>query len=126
MPRHNFKNLKIWQKAMDLVDLVYLYTDDLPVDERYNLISQTNKSACSVPSNTAEGSGKRTNVHFGEFLTTSLTSSFELETQLLICQRRKYCSAEKLNECLDLLKEVKKMIFSFREYILNNDNPDSE
>ncbi|RVU01910.1 four helix bundle protein [Mucilaginibacter limnophilus] len=126
MPRHNFKNLKIWQKAMDLVDLVYLYTDDLPIDERYNLISQTNKSACSVPSNIAEGSGKRTNVHFSEFLTTSLTSSFELETQLLICQRRKYGSVQKLNECIELLKEVQKMIFSFREYILSNDNPDSE
>lgn len=124
MLRHNFKNLKIWQRSIDLVDLVYDYTDGLPVKERYNLISQTNRAVCSVPSNIAEGSGKRKNVHFGEFLTTSLTSSFELETQLLICKRRAYGNIDKLENCLSQLAEVQKMVFSFREYILNNDNPE--
>jgi four helix bundle protein len=126
MLRHNFKNLKIWQRAMDLVDLVYQYTDDLPIEERFNLISQSNRSACSVPSNIAEGSGKRTNVHFGEFLTTALTSSYELETHLLVCRRRKYGSSDKLGICLELLADVQKMIFSFREYILNNNDPDAK
>ncbi|WP_233496708.1 four helix bundle protein [Mucilaginibacter hurinus] len=121
MLRHNFKNLRIWQKSMDLVDLIYAYTDDLPIEERYNLISQINRSVCSVPSNIAEGSGKRTSLHFGEFLTTALTSSFELDTQLLICKRRCYGSSKKLEECLELLAEVQKMIFAFREYILNNE-----
>ncbi|MCD8740918.1 four helix bundle protein [Mucilaginibacter roseus] len=116
--------MKIWQRSMDLVDLVYDYTDDLPFTERYNLISQTNRAACSIPSNIAEGSGKRTNVHFGEFLTTSLTSSYELETQFLICKRRLYGNVDKLENCLSQLAEVQKMIFSFREYILNNDNPE--
>jgi four helix bundle protein len=92
MFKHNFKNLKIWQRAMDLTDLTYDYCKGLPVDERYNLIDQLNRCSCSVPSNIAEGPGKRTNVHFAEFLTTSLTSSFEVETQLLICERRAYGS----------------------------------
>jgi four helix bundle protein len=121
MVYHNFKSLKIWQKSMDLTDFTYDYCKGLPGDERYNLIDQLNRSSCSVPSNIAEGSGKRTKVHFAEFLTTSLTSSFEVETQLLICERRKYGSEKKLNECLELVVEIQKMIFSFREHILNSD-----
>ena len=122
MVRHNFKSLKIWQRSMDLTDLTYDYCKGLPIDERYNLIDQLNRCSCSIPSNIAEGSGKRTKIHFGEFLTTSLTSAFEVETQLLICERRKYGSKEKLNECLELVVELQKMIFAFREYILNGND----
>jgi four helix bundle protein len=111
---HNFKNLKIWQKAMDLTDLVLYYIEGLPVNERFNLIDQINRCSCSIPSNIAEGSGKRTINHFSEFLTTALTSSFELETQLLICERRKYGDVEKLQKCLSLTIELQKMIFAFR------------
>jgi four helix bundle protein len=118
MIQHNFKNLKIWQKSMDLTDLTFYYCDDLPTKERFNLIDQINRSSCSVPSNIAEGSGKRTTIHFAEFLTTALTSSYEMETQLLICQRRNYGDSEKLLKCLELVSEVQKMIFSFREKIL--------
>lgn len=103
---------------MDLTDLTYSYCDELPSKEKYNLIDQLNRSSCSIPSNIAEGSGKRTAIHFAEFLTTALTSTFELETQLLICQRRKYGNNDKLQGCLDLVSEVQKMIFSFREKIL--------
>jgi len=104
---------------MDLTDLVFDYIKDLPDSERYNLINQLNRCACSVPSNIAEGSGKRTNIHFAEFLSTALTSTFELETQLLICERRKYGITDKLNDCLTLASEMQRMIFSFRDYILN-------
>ncbi|MDB5140634.1 MAG: hypothetical protein JWR12_2550 [Mucilaginibacter sp.] len=106
---------------MDLTDLTYGYCKGLPIEERYNLIDQLNRCSCSIPSNIAEGSGKRTNVHFAEFLTTSLTSSYEVETQLLICERRAYGSQVKLKDCLELVVEVQKMIFSFRERILNSD-----
>ena len=117
---HNFRNLKIWQKAMDLTDLAFDYIKDLPINERYNLVDQINRCSCSIPSNIAEGSGKRTSIHFAEFLSTALTSSFELETQLLICERRNYGIEDKRNNCLALTSEVQRMIFSFREYILNN------
>jgi len=116
--KHNFKNLKVWQKAMDLTGLTYSYCGDLPSTERYNLIDQINRCSCSIPSNIAEGSGKRTNIHTAEFLSTSLTSSFELETQLLICKRRQYGNIEKLEICLSLLEEVQKMIFAFREHVI--------
>jgi four helix bundle protein len=117
--KHNFKNLKVWQKAMDLTDLTYNYCRELPLDERFNLIDQINRCSCSIPSNIAEGSGKRTNTHNAEFLSTALTSSFELETQLLICERRAYGDSDKLRNCLELVQEVQKMIFAFREHIVN-------
>ncbi len=104
---------------MDLTDLIFDYVKDLPANERYNLINQLNRCSCSIPSNIAEGSGKRTNIHFAEFLSTALTSAFELETQLLICERRKYGNIEKLNNSLTLASEMQKMIFSFRDYIVN-------
>jgi four helix bundle protein len=119
--RHNFKNLKVWQKPMDLTDMTFEYCKNLPGDERFNLIDQINRSSCSVPSNIAEGSGKNTDKHFGEFLSISISSSFELETQLLICERQNYGKADKLKVCLELVSEVQKMLFSFREYILNKE-----
>ena len=118
--RHNFKNLKVWQKAMDLADLVFEFSKGLPVMEKYNLIDQINRCSVSIPSNIAEGSGKRTNVHFAEFLSTSISSSYELETQLIICERRNYGSAEVLKNVFELLGEVQRMLFNFREYIVND------
>jgi len=117
---HNFKNLKIWQKSMDLTDLIFDYLKDLPGSERYNLIDQINRCSCSIPSNIAEGAGKRTNNHFAEFLSTALTSTYELETQLMICGRRNYGNEDKLKECLSLVSEMQRMIFAFRDYIIQD------
>ena len=116
---HNFKHLLIWQKSMDLTDLIYNYCKDLPKDERFNLVDQMNRSSCSIPSNIAEGSGKRTKLQFAEYLSISLSSSFELETQLLISERRKYGEEDLRKQALHLLNEVQKMIFTFREKITN-------
>lgn len=106
---------------MELTDLTFNYTKGLPTEESYNLTSQINRCSCSVPSNIAEGSGKRTNLHFAEFLSTSLSSSYELETQLLICKRRNYGDEELLNKAMDLTIEVQRMIYNFREKILNDE-----
>ena len=108
---------------MDLTDLTFFYCKGLPAEERYNLIDQINRCSVSIPSNIAEGSGKTTNKHFADFLSTSISSSYELETQLLICERRNYRVDTELQQCIELVKEVQKMIFSFREYILNGNAP---
>lgn len=84
---HNFKELKIWQKGIELVDMCYDFVATMPKDEKFNLVSQITRSACSIPSNIAEGCGKRTANHFAEFLSTSLGSCFELETHLTICEK---------------------------------------
>lgn len=116
---HNFKQLLIWQKSMNLTDLIFLYGKGLPKEERFNLIDQMNRSSCPIPSNIAEGSGKRTKLQFAEYLSISLSSSYELETQLLISERRKYGKEELLEQSLGLVSEVQKMIFTFREKVAN-------
>jgi len=63
---HNFKKLHIWQKGMELTDITYAYCKELPTSERFNLIDQINRSTCSIPSNIAEGSGKRSKLQFAE------------------------------------------------------------
>lgn len=118
MQKHNFKKLTIWIDSMDLCDLIYRYTETLPNKERYNLISQLEKCAVSVPSNIAEGSGKRTYTHFAEFLTTALTSSYEMETQLLICEKRKYGNSNELKMLLNKIEILKTQISNFRDKIL--------
>ncbi|MCE3227762.1 MAG: four helix bundle protein [Bacteroidetes bacterium] len=100
---------------MDLTDLIYKYSEGLPKSERFNMIDQINRSSCSIPSNIAEGSGKRTRKHFAEFVSTSLSSAYELQRQLLICERRQYGNKETLASCLSLTTEVQKMIFTFRQ-----------
>lgn len=122
MNYHNFKKLKIWERSMALTNLTFEYCKDLPKDERYNLIDQINRCSCSIPSNIAEGSGKRTKLQFGEYLSISISSSYELETQLLICQQRKYGNQVKLESILKELEEIQKMIFSFRTKVLNLDS----
>lgn len=119
MIKHNFKKLTIWIDAMELCDLIYKYTETLPHKEKYNLISQLERCSVSVPSNIAEGSGKRTNLHFAEFLTTALTSSYEMETQLLICERRKYGNYEELKSIVSKVEILQKQLSNFRDKILN-------
>lgn len=117
--KHNFKQLHIWQKGMDLADLTFEYCKQLPAEEKFNLCHQINKCSVSIPSNIAEGSEKRTPKHFAQFLSTSLTSCYEIETQLLICERRKYGNADLLKKLLEECVELQKMIYSFREKIEN-------
>jgi four helix bundle protein len=116
--KHNFKKLVIWQDAMELCDLTYIFCETVPVKEKYNLIIQLERCAVSIPSNIAEGSGKRTNLHFGEFLTTSLSSSYEMETQLLICKKRNYGDTVMLDKLILDVCQLQSKIFNFREKII--------
>ncbi|MCG8579545.1 MAG: four helix bundle protein, partial [Bacteroidales bacterium] len=65
---HNFKELKVWQKARVLVKDIYHLTKQLPEDEKYGLISQMRRASVSIPSNIAEGTGRSSNKEFVRFL----------------------------------------------------------
>ena len=82
--RHNYKNLKIWllgiEIAKDVSDILILF----PKHEQYDLGSQMNRCSVSIPSNIAEGSGRTTNKEFVRFLEIAISSSYELETQLIL------------------------------------------
>ena len=84
---HNYKQLKIWNKSIDLVVDIYKATAEFPRDERFGLTSQTQRSAVSIPSNIAEGAGRNSGKEFVHFLAVSNGSSYELETQILVAER---------------------------------------
>lgn len=82
--RHNFRQLKIWQSAIEIALKVYLLSGKLPKEELYGLKSQIQRSAVSLASNIAEGSGRTTDKDFSKFVDYALSSSYELETQMLL------------------------------------------
>jgi four helix bundle protein len=109
--KHNFRELKIWQNAMDLTVKTYLLSGDLPSDERFGLKSQIQRCAVSMPSNIAEGSGRTTDKDFGKFIDYSLSSSYELETQMILINRIYQLNTEQI---ISDLTEFQKMTGSFR------------
>jgi four helix bundle protein len=111
--RHHFKNLKVWQMGMDLVVMVYSIVKDYPKEERYSLVSQITRSAISVPSNIAEGSGRNTDKDFAKYLSQSLGSLYELETQIIASCRLGYISEEKSEEVIKVINELEKMLIGF-------------
>ncbi len=80
----SFKDLKIWQKGIELVKVVYQITDSFPSKETYGIVSQMRRSAISVPSNIAEGFMRRHNKEYKQFLYIALGSLAELETQIIL------------------------------------------
>jgi four helix bundle protein len=109
--KHNFRELKIWQNAMDITVKTYLLSGELPNDERYGLKSQIQRSSVSLPSNIAEGSGRTTDKDFGKFIDYSLSSSYELETQMILINRIYQLNTEQI---ISELTEFQKMTGSFR------------
>ena len=98
-----FKELKVWQKAIDLVTETYRKSGVFPKEELYGLTSQLRRSAVSIPSNIAEGCGRKTNKDFANFLGVALGSAFEFETQLIICKNLEFISE---SEFAGLEKEI--------------------
>ena len=105
---HNFQELLIWQKAMNIAEDVYRF----PKAERFGLISQIRRSAVSVPSNIAEGAGRNTDGEFKNFLGIASGSSNELFTQLLLSHRLQLATKENITPILDQLIEVQKINYS--------------
>jgi four helix bundle protein len=112
---HNFKELKVWQKSRALTKEIYLLTKKFPSEERFELVSQIRISVISVPSNIAEGSGRDSNRDFRRFLSISLSSAFELETQIILANDLEYMSDEDFLKVSEKNQEVQKMIFGFRK-----------
>jgi len=98
---------------MEIVSENYRLTRTYPDFERFNLISQMNRSAVSIPSNISEWSSKSTNRHFIKYLENSLGSAFEWETQLIVSYNEKYLDEEKFEELETKILQIQKMIASF-------------
>jgi four helix bundle protein len=113
MQRHNFKKLKIWKEGIFLTKETYKMIKSFPDFEKFNLVSQLIRCAVSIPSNIAEGTSKRTNRHFVQYLENSLGSAFEWETQLIIAFAEEYISEQEFQRSELKIQEIQKMISGF-------------
>jgi four helix bundle protein len=113
----SFRELLVWQRAMQLCVAVYRLTRDFPREELYGLSSQLRRSAVSVPSNIAEGHGRLSGGEFRQSLGIARGSNFELQTQLEIARALKLGEPSLVTDAENLSHEVGKMIFALLESV---------
>jgi four helix bundle protein len=104
------KSLIVWQKSIELVTEVYRLTKKFPEEEKFGLFSQMRRAAVSIPSNIAEGYGRKSDGEFAQFLRIAFASSSELETQLEISYKLTYIHKEDVEMLTQDLTEIRKML----------------
>ncbi len=107
-----FRELLVWQKSIALVTKVYKSTSLFPKEELYGLTSQIRRSSISVPSNIAEGYGRKTNKEFIRFLRISMGSLFEIQTQLEIAKNINFINKEVYLDLYEDSREIERMLSS--------------
>lgn len=115
MYKGSYKNLKIWQKGLNLTKRIYFFTKNFPKEEIYALTNQLRRCSISIPSNIAEGSRRSSNKEFSNFILIARGSLAELETQMILAESFGYIHKEEMNDLLDEINELDKMIFSFHK-----------
>ncbi|MFH1597424.1 MAG: four helix bundle protein [Pseudomonadota bacterium] len=106
----SYRDLVVWNKAMQLVTEIYRVSQNFPKDELFGLMSQIRRAAVSVPSNIAEGHGKLSRKEYQHFLGHARGSLAEVETQMMIAQNLGYLNAEVVSRMLDLSGEVGRIL----------------
>ncbi len=109
----NFKELRIWQKGIEIAVKSYKATSTFPGHEKFGIISQINRAGVSIPSNIAEGSSRSSSKDYARFVEISLGSSFELETHLIISRQLNFGEEEEINNLLFEVGEEQKMLQGF-------------
>lgn len=114
MAINSFRDLRVWQAGMDLVEQVYRLTQMFPRQEIYGLTSQLQRAAVSVPSNIAEGHTREHTKEYLHHLSIAQASLAELETQLEIAGRLKYISLEQLGRTIRQATSLGKQLYALR------------
>lgn len=107
---NDYKQLKVWQKGIEIVDRVYSLTDKFPREELYGLTAQMRRAAVSIPSNIAEGFVRGHRKEYRQFLRISLGSCAELDTQSIIANRRRYIADRDLQKLAEELDHEARML----------------
>lgn len=121
MKSSDYRQLKVWQKAMDLTVEIYSLVKRLPREETYALSDQMRRAVVSIPSNIAEGQGRNSDKEFINFLSIARGSLWELETQIEICERLHYIDSELASKVYSLTTEVSKMLNSLSNSLKSKD-----
>lgn len=108
---HSFKDLIVWQKSMLLARKIYLTTEGFPKIELYGLVSQMRRAAVSIPSNIAEGYGRKSSKEYAQFYSIAYGSLLELETQLILSHQLGFIDNNNFDETNKIREEVSKMLY---------------
>ncbi|PYS25252.1 MAG: diversity-generating retroelement protein bAvd family protein [Acidobacteria bacterium] len=108
----SYRDLKVWQKAIDLVVECYRYSTAFPKSETYGLSSQIRRAASSIPANIAEGYGRGSRKEYVQFLLVAQGSLKELETHLIISERLHYCTSAQTELLLAHTAEIGRMLYT--------------
>ncbi len=106
----SYRDLIAWQKSIELVPAIYQLTKTFPHDELYGLTTQLRRAAVSVPSNIAEGQGRKSNGEFRHFLYTAVGSLMEIETQLIIAGKLGYARQPAVEDLLSSTAELGRIL----------------
>ena len=115
--KFKFEGLKIWQRSMDMAEVIYDMVDSFPEKERYNLSSQFMRAADSIALNIAEGSIDQSNPEFKKFMGYAIRSLAEVVTCLHKANRRKYLTEEKFESFYQETFELMNMMTAFKKKI---------
>jgi four helix bundle protein len=108
----DYKDLRVWQKGIEIVDKIYSITNSFPKEELYGLVIQMRKAAVSIPSNVAEGFVRHHSKEYKQFLYISLGSCAELDTQVVISHRRSYITKKDIKELAEDINYETRMLVS--------------
>jgi four helix bundle protein len=111
MTVNSYKELIVWQKSILFVKQIYKLTRKFPKSETFALTSQIQRASVSIPSNIAEGYGRRSHNEYLQFYSISYGSTLEVETQLIISKELGYITEEEFDEVHKILDEVVRMLF---------------
>jgi four helix bundle protein len=115
---HNYKELEVWKKAIELAELVYSISANFPEHEKFGLTSQIRRSSVSVASNIAEGAGRNSEKEFAQFLGYAYGSCCELETQWILSKKIGYLTEESEKTLEGLISQIQKMIYSLKRSLI--------
>ena len=110
----SYRDLEVWQMAMDLVEECYRLSDAFPKDERFGLTSQLRRAAVSIPSNIAEGHARQHTKEFLQFLSVARGSLAELETQLILAERLNFVTSALIEPLFDRAQRLTRMMASLK------------
>jgi four helix bundle protein len=106
----SYRELKVWQKSMDIAERIFCLTQDFPKQQQYGLASQIQRAAVSIPANVAEGHGRSTTREYLRFLSIARGSLAELETELLLAKRIGFVDPLETAAVLEELDEISRML----------------
>ncbi|HEX5504766.1 MAG TPA: four helix bundle protein [Thermomicrobiales bacterium] len=113
----SYRDLLVWQKAVDLVEEVYLATRAWPREELYGLTNQVRRAVVSVPANIAEGQGRNSRAEFMQFLAVARGSLHEVETHLVIARRLQYLPVPAYDALIWRTTEVARLISGLSKHL---------